>query len=410
MFKIESENKLLFHDIDNLLIDHTISDQLPKNVSGLNKEVAETIIRWKIFLIVFRHFKNPFKCLKILNKLDYLRRQVLGNNRLQKFVKFNGKYYWDLYTPGCNSKAFIKYIESEINRLQPLKSKTNEFNHVFMAITKQCVLRCEHCFEWDSLNEKDVIMSSDLRSMIIKLNNIGIGQIQFSGGEPMMRIDELTEAMKDNTENIEYWINTSGHLLTPKNAKKLKDSGITGVLISLEHYDLEQHNKFRGHPKAYQWAIQGTRNAINQGLLTAFSICVTKEFISRKNLMKFASMAKKLNVHFIQILEPKAIGHYKGKNVSLNHEQLKLLDSFYLDMNYNKKYAEFPLITYHGYHQRRVGCFASGNRSFYIDTNGDMHSCPFCHSNKGNFIGNGYLENMKRLKNSPCHSFEKATI
>ena len=49
------------------------------------------------------------------------------------------------------------------------------------------------------------------------------------------------------------------------------------------------------------------------------------------------------------------------------------------------KYKKYPILLYHGYHQRRVGCFA-GSRSVYIDSAGDVHSCPFCHTKSFNII------------------------
>ena len=41
---------------------------------------------------------------------------------------------------------------------------------------------------------------------------------------------------------------------------------------------------------------------------------------------------------------------------------------------------------YHGYHQNRIGCFA-GSRSIYIDSVGDVHACPFCHTKSYNILG-----------------------
>ena len=46
---------------------------------------------------------------------------------------------------------------------------------------------------------------------------------------------------------------------------------------------------------------------------------------------------------------------------------------------------DFPTMMYHGFHQRRVGCYL-GSRSVYVDSAGDVHACPFCHNKSYNII------------------------
>jgi radical SAM protein with 4Fe4S-binding SPASM domain len=45
-----------------------------------------------------------------------------------------------------------------------------------------------------------------------------------------------------------------------------------------------------------------------------------------------------------------------------------------------------PMVIYHGYHQRRIGCFGSGDRFMYIDPYGDVYPCPFSEMKIGNAI------------------------
>ena len=112
-----------------------------------------------------------------------------------------------------------------------------------------------------------------------------------------------------------------------------------------------------------------------------------------------------MGVSFVQILEPKAVGHYFGKEVYLSDDQISLLQDFYLEMNYNPKYKEYPLISYHGYYQRRQGCYAAGNRSFYVDTDGDINACPFCQKKTGNVLDATFDYSLQELQNLGCPQF-----
>ena len=126
--------------------------------------------------------------------------------------------------------------------------------------------------------------------------------------------------------------------------------------------------------------------------------------------MAYADFAKSLGVSFIQILEPKAVGHYKDKDVLLTKEHEAILTKFYLQMNYEKKYSGYPIITYHGYHQRQIGCFGSGNRNLYVDTDGDIHACPFCRQKMGNVLSDDLSASIENLQAAGCRDFQPASM
>ncbi|MCJ7758160.1 MAG: hypothetical protein MUP24_08420, partial [Gillisia sp.] len=167
----------------------------------------------------------------------------------------------------------------------------------------------------------------------------------------------------------------------------------------------EKHNTFRHFKDAYYWVEEAVKNANNNELVTVLSLCATREFISEGNLISYMELAKKLKVAFVQILEPKAVGHYANRDVCLNQEQIEILENFFLKMNFNGNYNAFPIITYHGYYQRRQGCFSAGKKGIYIDTDGDMNACPFCHKKTGNVLDPSFDKNLEILKSEGCSSY-----
>ena len=48
-----------------------------------------------------------------------------------------------------------------------------------------------------------------------------------------------------------------------------------------------------------------------------------------------------------------------------------------------------------GFHQRELGCFNGGKTGLYIDTNGELNACPFCHSKNGSILDDNFEENLK---------------
>jgi MoaA/NifB/PqqE/SkfB family radical SAM enzyme len=201
----------------------------------------------------------------------------------------------------------------------------------------------------------------------------------------MTRIKDLLPLIQHASKKSECWVLTAGFNFTNENALLLKQAGCSAVVISIDHYEPVLHNRFRGYGNAFELAVQAVAEAKQAGLVTAVSICTTKEFIDNGHLMPYLQFAKELGVQFVQVLEPRAVGHYENKNVLLEEKHIAVLESIFKKMNHEPEYLGFPTLVYHGFHQRRLGCF-SGNRSLYIDAAGDVHACPFCHTKSYNVI------------------------
>src|SRR6266850_4364397 len=231
-----------------------------KLIAGLRKECIEFRIRLNLAKLVVRNYRNPMRWLKIIRTLDRRRRMFLGESRIKKIAKAGGKYYWDLYIPGWPSVTFDDFFEAEISRIAPVSIKTNRFANIFIAITKKCPLRCEHCFEWDALNGKEKLTLSDLKTIVQRFQERGTAQFQITGGEPMLRVNDILEILKCSRQETQFWILTSGFNFTFENAKKLKDAGLTGVVVSLDHFEPEAHNLFRGFKNSFSWVERAVGN------------------------------------------------------------------------------------------------------------------------------------------------------
>ena len=383
-----------------------------KIITGFYKELIELFFRLTIFSIAFKNYKNPINWIKIPLALDQKRRKNIGKHRLLKLARIDNTYFWGLYTPGWSwgNQTFKNFISAEMNRILPFEKKSNQLTNAYISITKKCALKCEHCYEWENLNKKESLSVEKLNQIVEKLQNEGVAMIHFTGGEPLLKVDIIKTLLYNAKKGTDFWILTSGFKLTDKNAKQLKNAGLRGVVISLDHYIPEEHNRFRGYEDAYYWVETGVKNALQYNLGVALSICLTRSFTTEENLMRYVLTAKRMGVSFVQFLEPRAVGHYANLDVDLTQEQIRLLDEFYLKMNYSPDYKRFPLITYHGYNQRRMGCSGAGNRSLYIDAEGEANACPFCNKKSGSILNDNFANILFSLKMNGCQKFNQNTI
>lgn len=374
-------------------------------INGIGKEWVHFKIKVSLMLIIIKAYSAPKDWFLAFKYLVKLRKKFLGNYKLNKMVWANGKYYMGLYTPGWNGAIYKKFIISQLNDFKKVKCPVNRFNSVFLAITKKCALQCKHCYEWENLNRKDVLSVEKIKQIVTKLQEKGVSQIQFSGGEPLLKVDTLIDVLANATKSTNFWIATSGFKLTRNNALRLKKAGLTGVIVSLDHFIPEKHNEFRGFKDAYYWVEEAIKNAHEFGLVVALSVCVTNEFTSTSNLISYMQLAKNLGVSFVQFLEPKPVGHFANKDVVLKKDKIKILEAFYTKLNYNKTYKSFPIITYHGFYQRKIGCYNAGRKGIYVDTNGDMNACPFCHTKNGNVLDDAFENHLEVMSSRGCSSY-----
>ena len=308
--------------------------------------------------------------------------------------------------PGFPSEASKKMQDKEINRFF-FSNPDVGLRTLFFAITKQCTMKCKHCFEWENLNKEDVLSTSDIINIVRKYQKYGATQIMFSGGEPLLRVNDIYKVLAEVKKNTDFWIITSGLGLDLDQTHKLKQLGLTGVMVSLDHYDEEENNQFRGHHNAYEIAVQAVKNANEVKLVTCLAICTTKEFVSYTNLNNYMKLAKKIGVSFVQLIEPRSKGRYKDNKVELGKKEIEILEETYLKYNSSKDFKDFPIINYLGYHQRRLGCFGGGDRFFYIDTDGDAHLCPYCEGKIANALKLPAKELINKLSEKSCHMFKQ---
>ncbi|HEU0110217.1 MAG TPA: radical SAM protein [Flavisolibacter sp.] len=376
------------------------------HVKGWQKGFTWWRIKMRIFYFTCIILKHPKKIWQVYKTMLSLRTNVWGGD-LKKLYRVDRKYYFNQYTPGWPSKAYDALIKSELRRHANPGFIKEKLSFIFLAITRKCPMRCEHCFEWDNLNKKESFTLDDLYKVVDMYQKEGVLQIHFSGGEPMVRYRDLIKLLRFASIKTECWVLSSGFNVTEQTAQELKAAGCKGMVISIDHYLPHKHDLFRGKQGSFAMATKAVRCAQKAGLVTSISVCATKQFIEEEHLLPYMNFAKDLGVQFVQVLEPRQVGHYADKEVHLETSHIDLLEKTFVTINHSPNYREYPTMLYHGYHQRRVGCF-SGSRSVYIDSAGDVHACPFCHTKSYNIIS--LVRNQETIlpeKKNECPKFDK---
>lgn len=383
----------------------------PLIIRGRLKAIVVLRMSARVAWIALRVYRNPFRAMRALARLRAERWTTRSRTQCwtsQRCVRSSGRYFWNLYAPGWPSVAFDGSVEHELARVEPTVRPT-ALQTAIIAITRRCALKCEHCLEWNVLNQAEALSPDDLHAIVNRVRERGVSQVFFSGGEPLQRFSDLLSLSASIADKTDVWILTSGLGLTADKARRLRAAGVTGLALSLDHWDASAHDRFRGLPGSFDAVGRAGSHAHDAGLLVALSLCPTRTFVTEENLDRYAETARSIGASFIQILEPKAVGHYAQQDVALDPSQQRLLEQFSERLNTDSAVDGLPSVHYMDWSKRTFGCAGAGDRYIYIDTAGDLHACPFCRAPGLRVLDHEIHSALRILRNAGCPANHSTT-
>jgi radical SAM protein with 4Fe4S-binding SPASM domain len=154
---------------------------------------------------------------------------------------------------------------------------------LFWESTIKCNLNCVHCrrLESNEAAEKD-LSTKDAKRLIEQTVQLGKAQsmmplLVFSGGEPLCRSDLFELISYAGSLGISCALATNGTLVDSKAAKRIKDSGISRVSISIDGATAEVHNKLRRQEGSFEKALEGAKQLRQKGVPFQINLTLTNQ-------------------------------------------------------------------------------------------------------------------------------------
>lgn len=377
-----------------------ISNTMPIIKAMLNKDVRRN------FFYINKRFKES-KEYKIINGIR-CGANVIKNDRL---AIHKGDFVVNSFLPPLNSIAYKSIVDAVPgengeffhnhttgNRLAPIST--------YIAITGRCMYNCWHCSAKRFIKDKDdnskEMTTDEVKNIIKSLQDLGVGIIGFTGGEPLLRndLEEIISSM-DN-RSISYLF-TNGYSLDIEKAKSLKNSGLFGVGISIDSIYKDVHDKKRGYKGAYDNSLAAIINCKEAGLYTMAQTVCTKEMLKSGEIYELGKFLKKLEVDEVRILEPIPCGSLLVKSDSIfTAEEKKELINLHIKFNRDKNYPKTSVFPYVE-SKDQFGCGAGVQHS-YIDDKGNFLPCDFVPETFGNVLD----EDIKEIWNKMHKRLGKA--
>jgi radical SAM protein with 4Fe4S-binding SPASM domain len=161
--------------------------------------------------------------------------------------------------------------------------------------TNKCSQNCLHCYSKTGLtaNELD---TPQAKQLLIQLSEIKCPVVLFSGGEPLERTDLFQLLDFSHLLGLRTVLSTNGNLIDSKIAKKLFDTGVNYVGISIDG-NQKTHDDFRGIKDSFKKAVNAVKFCKDVGLKTGLRFTITN--MNCNQIKDIFSLAEKLKVQRI---------------------------------------------------------------------------------------------------------------
>jgi MoaA/NifB/PqqE/SkfB family radical SAM enzyme len=319
--------------------------------------------------------------------------------RGRPLLKRDGQFIFSLYQPPIPSMAAMKVIPSRLIKARtgrPLPTTAT------LQVTSRCQADCYHC---SAARHRDLrrpeLSTEELKSIIRQTEALGMVNITFTGGEPMLRPDIYDLIAFVRPDESDAMMFTNGLLLTKENVKKLKDAGLYSLYVSLDSPDPETHDQLRRVPGCWQRAIDGLGRALDAGLLCGISTYADPVRLHNGQVREMIELARRIGVHEITIFDMVPTGkllHHEERNLLTDEDKTELCR---LEEEINAR-PGYPLVVTQAHVNGPIGsgCFA-GWHQFYMNAYGDVTPCDFTPLKFGNLREDSLATIWQRMIEAP---------
>jgi MoaA/NifB/PqqE/SkfB family radical SAM enzyme len=219
----------------------------------------------------------------------------------------------------------------------------------------------------------DELDTDQIKAVIEEARSLGVLEIIFSGGEPLLRNDIMELIQYARSRGLITRLNSNGLLLTPERIAQLKAAGLSRCSVSIDHPDPETHDRLRKFPGLYRKAVEGIGNLIKAGIPCQIQTYASRQTID-SGLKEIIGLGKRLGVVGVFILFPIASGRWEGAFDEVLTEEERGKVRALQDL----KCVHLELPT------PGKPCCLFTRSILYVSPQGDVSPCPFMPYRLGN--------------------------
>ena len=180
------------------------------------------------------------------------------------------------------------------NKTDDSLAQINRMKFCYLTITERCFFRCKTCYAWKRNACHQEATFEEWRSFLRSLKAISSTQLEvhLSGGEPLLH-EWTPDLIKYGVaQGFNMTMATNAFLIDKEMAKKIKDSGLSTIIISLNSLDEQIHDFLKGIKGSHEKTLDAIAHLTQQAGNPEICICT---IISQQTLPGLVKLVEWVN-------------------------------------------------------------------------------------------------------------------
>jgi MoaA/NifB/PqqE/SkfB family radical SAM enzyme len=353
----------------------------------------------------------------IRNKIEFYRRAHIGYGVTRKpsVDLGNGIRAFSPIHPPSGSRIARRRVRLIVETMSGATVKgqfsptSRRVPHVAtVAVTYACQCDCAHCSAEPMRKTGNAALSFDeLTDTIRQTVELGTTAVVLTGGEPLLcpRLDEIIRSVDGRKSVVTMF--TNGEYLARARVAELREAGLFGVFVSIDHPAAEKHDRNRERPGLFDKAVQGLVNCREAGLPTGISTYVTREKMANGEMDDLMELGKRLGILEVFIFDVTPSGRLSDRTDCLLTEaelcEMQRFRARYHDLDDYPRIVHQTMFSGMAYPCVAEGCPAAMVQ-LHVRANGDVTPCDFTPAAFGNVRHQPLAQIWHSMTNHPLYA------
>ncbi len=263
---------------------------------------------------------------------------------------------------------------------------------ILMDPTSACNLRCTGCWAAE-YGYKLNLTFEEMDSIVTQGKEIGIYFYMFTGGEPLVRKDDILRLCRKHKE-CAFHSFTNGTLIDEEFCKQVQEVGNLSFSVSLEGF--EEANDFRRGEGVFNKVTHAMDLMREYGLFFGTSVCYTKKNMDAVTSDEFFDLMIEHGCRYAWYFHYMPVGNEADATLLPTKEQREYIYHRIREVRGMEDGKPIFVMDFQNDGEYVGGCIAGGRNYFHINANGDAEPCVFIHYSGANIRQNTLLECLKQ--------------
>lgn len=262
---------------------------------------------------------------------------------------------------------------------------------VLLDPTSACNLKCKGCWAAE-YGHKSNLSLDELRKIIRESKELGTHFFMFTGGEPLVRKDDILTLVRENQDCI-FLAFTNGTLVDDKFCEDMKKAGNLALALSVE--GTEETTDARRGDGVYQKVIEAMKLLKKHKCLFGTSVCYTSANYMAVTSDEFYDMEIEMGAKFAWYFHYMPIGSDADTALLLSPAQREHVYRAIREKRAQRGGKPIFTVDFQNDGEFVGGCIAGGRNYFHVNSEGDVEPCVFIHYSDSNIREKSILECLK---------------